>query len=149
MEQGRAAIVERFRRRYGVSKVLVRDNPSAPKLSQAILDVARPILRVPGGAEAMKRAMVAAVLAWNAALMPPEKREAFLNEFAAFVPAPYRKAFRRGLEALVQRKWELFPHDERLVTDYEIVDLPGHVELVVSHAPAFSRRADALRKDEG
>jgi len=109
---------------------------------------------------------VLAVVAWNIAVLPEEERLEKLTAFANEMPkmrqeleieidtvlhndskdtdfAPPATTTLHFIGAMIQRKDELFPKDNRLVIDFKVKDSPEGPHLTVSSAPLNPERDNA------
>jgi hypothetical protein len=64
-------------------------------------------------------------LAWNLASYPESEREKLLLESAHGREFPDAVALREIVQALSRRKEHLFPHDRRLIVDYNVTMGPN------------------------
>jgi hypothetical protein len=99
---------------------LVVDPPGAAKMSEALIALIKPEWDHCRDEEDMKKLLSLGAIAWNAALVPEAEQAAFLQEFAEKVPCEIRQDFVHLVEPLIQRKNELFPHNQRPIIDFEL-----------------------------
>jgi hypothetical protein len=77
-----------------------------------------------------------ALVAWNTALLPPERHNVLLNSFIQ-VALPNSDPIanhdlRRLLEAMVQDKLENFAEYDRAITDYDVYEVDGEIQLSIA-----------------
>jgi hypothetical protein len=113
------------------------------KISATILDFAKPLTDgLPAGTpiEARRETLLIAITLWNAlSLQACGQGEAFTDLVEHFrkLPAPQSVVMASLVREMVVRRQRLYPHDLRLVGDWELRDLDnGEVSLrAVAHAP--------------
>jgi hypothetical protein len=124
-----------FRRvveRIGVDggKYILDTNPDREKLSEVIIDFARPMLDAALTDEQTRSAISLAMAIWNTSLLPEEQQLPFLKQFtpSGQEPSPDRDQF---LSYFLARKKALFGEVRRMVMDYEVLDTPKGFQLNV------------------
>jgi hypothetical protein len=119
------------------------ESGSGRKMSEVLLEFIEPYLHYAQTGEILDRLVTTAVLAWNASLLPEEKRAEFLDEAgrAVFAEDGRQAAddFRSAMCDLVKRKQRLFSKDERIVVNYEFRTEHGRDKLVVASVRGASR----------
>lgn len=122
-----------------------RTSESGPgrKMSEVLLAFIEPYLHYAETGEKLDRLITTAAVAWNASLLPEDKREEFLDEAGRVVLAEAGKRaaddFRSIMRDLMKRKQRLFPRDERVVVKYELRSARGRDQLVVASAHGVAR----------
>lgn len=93
-----------------------------------------PYVEADASTEAIKKLLVIAVIGWNSALLPEGRREESVNEFleSLNLPIPTRNEFRLVVELFIQRKLQQFPEVNRMIVNYEIVDMGDTYHLSVA-----------------
>ena len=104
---------------------LLSEHPDVEKMSQVILDFAKPLTDVVTDSDDLgfKKAITTAILIWNASILPDEKREGFLQEVLNEIKNAYpesRKDFLEIYDVLMQRKKKYFQYNKRIIVDFEI-----------------------------
>jgi len=112
------------------------------KLSEVLLAFIEPHLRHAETEEVLDGLVSTAALAWNASLLPEDKREEFLDEAGQAILTEAGKQaaddFRPIMRDLIKRKQRLFPKDERVVVSYELRKVHGRDQLVVASVRSVS-----------
>ena len=113
-------------------EVVPIENPGLPKLSNAVIELIRPLVDEDDDFQELKGKIGMAVCAWNASLLPPKEYDGHLEPSIRSVPGEMRPLFVRDFHLLVRRKLEEFPDDKRPILDWEITDEGDRVDLRVS-----------------
>lgn len=112
--------------------------PNTEKMSEIIIDYARPLLDVAKNGEEQKKAITIAVIIWNLSLFPEEKQSEHITEIKKII----RTSSVKGADLsennnavfnyFMERKKVLFPEVNRVVVDYEFVETPKgfHLNIV-------------------
>lgn len=148
-EHKRQKKLERKRKRREDKRRALTMEPSPPlhlplvirleptKLSVALKKVAEPLLEALPGRRRRRevlRVMRLAMLAWNAAVsLAPEDTGRELDEVSRRIyrdPQAAREIVLPMLQLLVERKRQLFPHDDRLVIDVEVLEVKDEFRIV-------------------
>jgi hypothetical protein len=112
------------------------EETEGPKLSAAILELMAPYADSAATRAGFEQLATLAVVAWNAALLEPEEREALLaaavKAVVATAGAQWRPAVTERLAGLVQRKLDRFPADRRFVVDYRVTESAKEYRLAVA-----------------
>lgn len=108
------------------------------KMSDVIVELARPLIEQATNPEQFQMAVSLASLCWNLSLAPAEERAAMLNDALQKVVKPGESTddIRQVMASLVARKEALFPNDRRLITDYWVSG--GGLEdanIVIEYSP--------------
>jgi hypothetical protein len=111
---------------------------SLQKMSQVILEFARPLLDSADGDAEYRNALAFAVLAWNASLVPEERRKELVHKHSsAFARAGGDLvAIQKAFSDLILRKEQAYPEVQRLVVDYHIRESDGRRFLEVASTMA-------------
>ena len=109
--------------------------PNTEKMSQIIIDYARPLLEVAKNGEEQKKAITIAVTIWNLSLFPEESQSEYISEIEKIMRATSGKGGDLSekdnavFNYMMERKKVLFPEIARLVVDYEFVETPKSFHL--------------------
>lgn len=98
---------------------------SLPKISGAILDLAKDMLDSASNKSQRKTAVTVACTAWNIAVLIPENRiDEEINHFfeACVYDTEDRGLIREIMRSMIAKKKALYLDDRRLVVDFEVVD---------------------------
>lgn len=142
-------------------KALRRAGMGDYKLSEALVDVAAPMMREGMSLQERQSLFMVATLAWNIAIYPREQRgRQILNIIGGLpeMPGNLEEEISQALDgkpvsadfpaekvhlmelliSLMARKQELYPHDRRLVGDVELREKDGqyHLQVASKLAPA-------------
>ncbi|MEI6270069.1 MAG: hypothetical protein WCP01_14415 [Methylococcaceae bacterium] len=123
------------------------------KLSAALLELCEPFEPEKLSTKEFENLIALAAVAWNIGALPKEDRieklTAFIDEMPTMRqeleaemgkhsndsnPAPAIKTI-HFIGAIIQRKDELFPEDNRFILDFNVKDSPEGPQLTVSSAP--------------
>jgi len=105
---------------------LVINPPGEVKMSEVLMELIQPEWNTCNTEDAMRKLLTLGMAAWNAALLPLDKRTAILDDLAATLPGQLRADFHLVIEPLIRRKEELFPHIRRPMLSYELTWLNPH-----------------------
>jgi hypothetical protein len=112
------------------------EETESPKLSGAIVELMAPHAGAATTRAAFEQLATLAVVAWNAALLEAEERQALmataLKAVVAVAGGQWRAALTETLEALVQRKLSLFAADRRFVVDFRVTETATGYGLAVA-----------------
>jgi hypothetical protein len=91
-----------------------------PKLSELVFNVAKPLLESATNDEDYRKSILIAVLCWNLALTPEDKRSAVVQDLLAKAVKPGESAadVERMIADIVARKEALYPDDKRFIIDH-------------------------------
>jgi len=111
--------------------------PNMTKMSEIIIDYARPLLNAAKNDEEQKKALSIAIAIWNLSLYPKEMQSEYIGKITEIMTAS-RKDSRLSenekevLNFLMERKKTFFPEIKRLILDYEYVETPKgfHINVV-------------------
>lgn len=106
-----------------------------PKISDRLIEVARPLLDDTKGEEAERKSIALAAFGWNLAVLPEEEREKELSEIAdkLALDDPADKSMLRDiLVSMIGRKNSLFPDDNRFIANYDLSYRDGGLHLLVA-----------------
>lgn len=108
--------------------------PNTEKMSEIIIDYAKPLLDAAKNEEEQKRAITIAVTIWNLSLLPEDGQSECIKEIANIIGTSDRggtfsKNDNEILNYLIKRKKVLFSEINRMVVDYEFVETPDDFHL--------------------
>jgi len=132
------------------------------KLSAALIELCEPFEPGNLSTKEFEKLIVLAAVAWNIAVLPKEDRLEKLTAFIETMPDMKEEleteidtvlhdeskgtdfasatTMLHFIGAMIQRKDELFPNDNRLVLNYNVKDRPEGPHLTVSYAPINPER---------
>ena len=131
VETSKARFVERYQHsEAGKNCTLVDGDQQREKMSDRLVELARPLLRDGDTIDNTRKALGLAALAWNLSLLPERARQAESSKLASQL-TPEIMPF---LEDLVQDKLDSFPEVNRLIMNYEVIPLGDsfHVNVISS-----------------
>lgn len=106
------------------------------KMSEVLLEFLEPYSEFWGNEDQMRKLITLALVAWNAALAPPENRDVLLRDTLEAVPPDTREGLKVILGELMRRKWSHFADNKRVIFDYQLTMTPSGPYLqVVSMLP--------------
>ncbi|RME48076.1 MAG: hypothetical protein D6796_06800 [Caldilineae bacterium] len=123
-------LVEQMRRE-GVDVKFAHNPRGVPKMSEVLQEFIAPYQHIPEDEEAMHKLIITAVVAWNVALMPESDRADYLARFAKTLPKEVREDFYNIVGELIERKEKYFARHNRMIIDYELVDLGDAYHIAV------------------
>jgi len=120
----------------GSKRKVVEVPPGAEKMSDVIIDFARPLLEHTKNTQEEKKAIQTAILCWNLSFLPKGSQTKSLDKIKESLSSPDSPdqaiaEFDEIVEFLLDRKQSLFPEINRMIVDYEFVDTPRGVHLNV------------------
>jgi hypothetical protein len=111
--------------------------PNMTKMSEIIIDYARPLLNAAKNDEEQKKALSIAIAIWNLSLYPKEMQSEYIGKITEIMTASRKDSElseneKEVLNFLMKRKKTLFPEIKRVILDYEYVETPKgfHINVV-------------------
>lgn len=101
---------------------IIPNPPGKEKMSEVILEYARPLLDPAETVEEQKKAVAMAIICWNISFIDPEERDAMIAQTFAETGEMLDSAIREVIEFMLNRKEDLFAHNKRIVEDWIIKD---------------------------
>ena len=102
------------------------------KMSEVLLDFIRPYDGTWETEEQLRKLLVVAIVAWNAAISPPDKGEELVQSVLAKLPPEVQEDFLHIVVELIERKQRFFANNTRLIIDYKLTMTPGGPQLLVA-----------------
>jgi hypothetical protein len=103
-------------------------------MSEVLLEFIEPYAADSRTPEDLGRVVAVAVIAWNAACAAGSAREELLREMEPAFPPEARQGIRGIIQAMIRRKEQLYPNDQRIVVSYEVSMTPHGPHLAVMSA---------------
>lgn len=97
--------------------MVVKDMPGQEKMSEIILDLAKPLLDESDEFDWKLTALDLTIIAWNLSLAPEVEQERLQREFPQMFGDPETREL---VDFLLDRKAALYPDNQRVIVDYEI-----------------------------
>ena len=122
------------------TRALVFNPPGETKMSEVLLDVAKPLLELVDDRHSDK-VIALAIACWNATLLPEEVQEASINELIdIFSSSGIRNVemAKEAVQILLERKRRYFPDNKRFIADYRISHSKDQMRLTVASTLSFS-----------
>jgi len=111
--------------------------PNMTKMSDIIIDYARPLLNVAKNDEEQKKALSIAIAIWNLSLYPKEMQSEYIGKITEIMTASRKDSRiseneKEVLNFLMERKKTFYPEIKRVILDYEYVETPKgfHINVV-------------------
>lgn len=100
-------------------------------LAKTLLRYSTPLTGKSGSPEEMRAALEAAVLCWNASFLAEEHRREMVDKSLAGSGAPEEAVaeFHKMVEAMVERKRQLYPEDNRMIRSWTLEEDKGRFKL--------------------
>lgn len=108
---------------------LSTEPPPEGKMSEVIIDFAKPILKEDEDVEIQKKTIILAIIIWNLSLLPEELQEEQAIEIRSLLGNSNEAD--RLINYLLARKEDFFKDIKRMVVDYDFVSLPRGFHLNV------------------
>ena len=107
------------------------------KMSEALVEIAQPMIESAQDEEQFRLAIGLAAMCWNLSLTPAEERPAMMDDMLSKLVGPGQPSddVRHIMAAFIARKEALFPGDRRLITDYHVSGSRGNANIVVEYSP--------------
>jgi len=146
---------ENIRRDFGKSRVfgvkgpILLEIPGKEKMSEVLMNFARPYLDKYGtGTGASERIIALAVVAWNMAIIPQSEKRAMVEKVLRVFPASQRSTAESLLCLMEDRKRKHFNEIKRYIVNYKVKDSPDSINVFVASTPSPDQMAE-IRKNSG
>jgi hypothetical protein len=139
--ESREKLLQRIEERRDTLGVDLRIDTNNPvKMSEVILDFAKPLLDLARDFDEQEKAVKLAILAWNLSLLPGKELQKGLDKIrssAHFEGRSEPDPLETVVLQLIERKQDLFPTIDRRIMDHDVVETPHGLHLnVVSNVTA-------------
>jgi hypothetical protein len=128
-------LIKRVQRDWGGAKV-VHNPAGVAKMSDVLSEFIEPYREsTPDTADAMRKLITTASIAWNTALLPAEERAGKLQKLIAALPEDIREDFTGVIDDMIERKEKYFAHYDRMILDFELTDQGGgdyHISVMAT-----------------
>ena len=121
----RKKLLKRVRNRWDKQTVFVKPEPGQVRVSEALRQVAAPLLKEARTREQAHACVLLSSLSWNLAVLPESKRQSYRQTFEAKASEAFPATdpqMRTLVDDLMARKQALFPDDNRMILDVEVTD---------------------------
>lgn len=112
---------------------------NSEKVSQALWDVAKPLVGKSKKRSQVEQGLRTASMAWNLALLPEAQRQEMLEQALAPIKWPFRWFVRRMITSMLSRKQELYPGERRMIADVQVTGDAPDWKIKVSTAHGIGR----------
>src|SRR5262249_192384 len=104
------------------------------KMSEVLLEFVEPHMHEANTPEAMRALLRMGTIAWNAAIIPEDKREELLRDALDKTPPEQREIMEPLVRMFIQRKLQFFADNKRMILDYQLSMTPTgpHVQVISS-----------------
>ena len=102
------------------------------KMSEVLPEFIKPYMKGVNTMDEHRKLLMFGILAWNAAILPEEKRQAMVNTLLANLGMQDDKEFRSIIEMMIERKMKHFAEIRRLIVNFELTDLGQRTHLSVA-----------------
>ena len=102
------------------SRSLFTTTKGEAKLSAVLLDFLDPEIEDWETEDELRKLIGFGIVAWNAALLPPEEMKIEISTALSGLPLDTRIALKSVLDMLIRRKREYYADDRRLVLEYHL-----------------------------
>lgn len=124
-------LAQRIQDRLNVKGVVIARPPDDVKMSEVLEAFIQPYLEFATTEESFKRLVATAALAWNASLLPKEKRTEMIDQTLETLPAEVREDGKQVVMDLIQRKEMYFAKFRRAILDFEVRSTKDRFHLTV------------------
>lgn len=146
IEESRKRLLEKAKNNPLAADIQIADDlPVKKKMSDVIITYASPLLAEAASREEQRTALHMAIWFWNYTLLsasaqPEEKAKIDKWILAGKRSRETLRLMEETLPYMVERKKEIFPDNNQMITDCEIVDTPEGVGLSVAYAMRKDRK---------
>jgi hypothetical protein len=132
---------------FGNKEPLLVEVPGKEKMSEVLIDFARPFLDKYGKETGTSEKILAmAVVGWNIALVPARKKRALIAGVLSTLPASQRSTAEALLGMMEERKRSHFNEIKRYIVNYKVRDSVDSINVYVASTPSPDQMAE-IRKN--
>lgn len=110
---------------------ILHDGSSKIKMSEVILDLGHEILELAKTTSECKKVIDITCIAWNLSVLSSVEKEELLTNFLNKIHEKAREDTFELLSTLIDKKNPDYPHINRVIVDYEVLDDKGNIHLNV------------------
>ena len=120
------------RAKTGFTKTLI--NPEGEiSISDAISKIIAPYRDMAQDYESFRKLVTVACAAWNATILPVEKRESMLTDMRKLMPDQQsREDFTAIVKELMKRKNKLYPKVNRMIVQFKVTDRGNDFHIAIA-----------------
>jgi len=125
-------LMREVKAKTGFTKTLV--NPEGEiSISDAISKIIAPYRKYAQDYDSFHRLVMVACAAWNATILPVDKRDGMLADMRATMPdRQSREDFTEIVKELMERKNRLYPNINRMIVQFKVTDLGNDFHIAVA-----------------
>ncbi|MDI6734696.1 MAG: hypothetical protein QME42_00635 [bacterium] len=135
VKSGKIHLLNKLKRaNYLPGKMKIVESPDKEKMSEVILDFAKPLLEeCAGNNELIKKAVTIAIIVWNISLLPEKDHNKAVQDISSKL-APSKNAsdyvvMMSYIDMLMERKKKYFSNNRRAIISYHFSDVQGGIHL--------------------
>lgn len=135
-DKGGSSILQKMMRQVqsktGFTKTMI--NPEGElSISDAISNIIAPYRDTAPDYQAFKKLVMVACAAWNASILPAQKREEMLADMRKAMPDQQsREDFTEIIKDLMKRKKKLYPHVDRMIVEFKVTDRGDDFHIAIA-----------------
>jgi hypothetical protein len=125
-------IVRQVKAKTGFTKTMI--NPEGElSISDAISNIIAPYRDTAPDYQAFNKLVMVACTAWNASILPAEKREEMLTDMRKTMPDQQsREDFTEIIKDLMKRKKKLSPNVDRMIVEFKVTDRGDDFHIAIA-----------------
>ena len=143
-DESLARMESQMTEQYGAEYKMIRDK-TLEKMSDIILEYGQPLIDTidSDDKEEYKNAIIMTIILWNCAIIeaPPINWKKLKKELK---PMVYDDESRSVVKYMLERKWEMFPDNKRIIMNYELNETPNGLYLSVASSIPTTKQYDNL-----
>ena len=135
-DKGGSSILQKMMRQVkaktGLTKTMI--NPEGElSISDAISNIIAPYRDTAPDYQAFNKLVMVACTAWNASILPAEKREEMLADMRKTMPDQQsREDFTEIVKDLMKRKKKLYPNVDRMIVEFKVTDRGDDFHIAIA-----------------
>lgn len=135
-DKGGSSILQKMMRQVkaktGFTKTMI--NPEGElSISDAISNIIAPYRDTAPDYQSFNKLVMVACVAWNASILPAEKREELLADMRKTMPDQQsREDFTEIIKDLMKRKNKLYPNVDRMIMEFKVTDRGNNFHIAVA-----------------
>lgn len=147
---GRDILLEKIKNADYLPKktIIVESANKGWKMSEVLIDFARPLLDAAENAQAMEKALTLAIVVWNASLLPEASQKDMIQKI---VEATSSSGFKEDeeigrsyVDMLLKRKRSYFSHCQRMIAEWHFEKEGDDLHLNVASVPSNGETKELL-----
>lgn len=122
---------KRIKRRFPDQKLVMGGAPDGVKMSDVLEAFVEPYRELVDTKDAFYKLLTIAIVAWNAALLPAQKRMTHVENILQVLPESARSDGIEIVKELIERKERYFSENKRMILDCEVEETEKGYHLFV------------------